>query len=213
MNSKKFSFVMTGGLALLGLLLVASIYLGDAFLHKQSNKLAGLKLDTRVIEEQQTSLVTANKDIQKYAELKTIADQIVPHDKDQARATREILNLAEQSGIKISSITFPASTLGQAAPKAPPTTDKSATDAPAKPAQPSVTQVKTVEGIKGLYQLDITIASDTRQAVSYDKLVNFLGQLEQNRRTAQVSQIAIQPDPLNRAGLNFTLTVTVYIKP
>lgn len=210
MSSKKVFFIMLGSLGLLAVLILACVVLGNNLLHKQSDKLLSLKLDNQVIEAQQTALVQANKDLQKYAELKSIAKQVVPQDKDQARATREIVSIAEQSGIQISSITFPASTLGQAAPK--PTTSDDSSGTP-KPVTSPVTQVKPVDGIKGLYQLDITIVSDTTKPATYAKLVNFLSRLEQNRRTAQVSQISIQPDSLNRSGLNFTLTITVYIKP
>lgn len=211
MNSKKMSYFMLGLVGVLGFVILASVVMGDILLHKTSNKLANLKIDNQVIESQQTSLITANKDLQKYSELKSIAKQIVPQDKDQARATREIISLADQVGIKISSITFPASTLGQTPPKAAASTD----DATATPKviTPSVTQVKAVEGIKGLYQLDITVVSDTTQPATYKQIISFLTKLEQNRRTAQVSQITILPDSLNRSGLNFTITVTVYIKP
>lgn len=211
MNSKKVFFVMSGLLSILGILLITTVVVGDKLLRKQSDRLASLKLEDQVIESQQASLVQANKDLEKYAELKLIAKQIVPQDKDQARAAREIINLAEQSGIKIASLNFPASTLGQALPKAAVPTEGSA-DVP-KPTAPPVTQVKPVDGIKGLYYLDISITSDTSRPVTYEKLVEFLDRLEQNRRTAQVTQISIQPDPRNRAGLNFTLTVTVFIKP
>ncbi|HUP26304.1 MAG TPA: hypothetical protein VM124_01495 [Candidatus Limnocylindrales bacterium] len=212
MSSKKVFYILCAITGVLGLSIIGTVVLGDTLLHKQSDKLVSLKLNNQVIESQQASLVRANKDLQKYAELKTIAQQIVPQDKDQARATREIVSIADQAGIKISSITFPASNLGQAQPKA---TTPSSDDAPkpATPAAPPVTQVKAVDGIKGLYKLDITIVSDTTKPVTYAKLVDFLGRLEQNRRTATVSQISIQPDSQNRTGLNFTLTLTVYIKP
>ena len=211
MNSKKVFFVMIGLLSLLGIMLITTVVAGDKLLRKQSDKLASLKLEDQVIEMQQASLVQANKDLQKYAELKSIAKQIVPQDKDQARAAREIISLAEQSSIRISSLTFPSSTLGQPVPKAPAAAEGAAE--PPKNTAPPVTQVKPVDGIKGLYYLDIAIASDSNRPVTYNKLVEFLERLENNRRTAQVSQISIQPDPRNRTGLNFTLTVTVYIKP
>lgn len=210
MSSKKIFFGMVGLLSLLGILLIATVVVGDKVLRSQSDKLASLKLEDQVIEMQQASLVQANKDLQKYAELKSIAKQIVPQDKDQARAAREIISLAEQSGIRIASLTFPTSTLGQPVPKAPAAAEGAETP---KTTAPPVTQVKPVDGIKGLYYLDIAMASDSNRPVTYNKLVEFLSRLENNRRTAQVSQISIQPDPRNRTGLNFTLTVTVYIKP
>lgn len=214
MSSKKMFFVMSGVIGLMSALLIATVVYGDNFLRKQSAILVELKLSDQVIEAQKTALGQAKRDIEKYKELKATAKQIVPQDKEQTEATREILNLAQQSGIKIASISFPPSTLGQAA--AP----KSSTPAPSGTAEtrppaaaPTVSQVKPVEGIKNLFQLDIVVTSDTTDTVSYTELIDFLGRLEQNRRTAQVTQISIQPDSKNRQSLNFTLTVTIYVKP
>lgn len=212
MNSKKVFFIMIGVLGLMVVLMAVVIGLGDTLLHKQSNQLLSLKLDNQVVEAQQASLVQAKSDLQKYSDLSAIAKQIVPQDKDQARATREIISLANQSGIKIASIGFPASTLGQAKTPSSTTTTTPTTPSTA-PATPTITQVKAVEGIKGLYQLDISVTSDVASPATYARLIDFLDRLEKNRRTAQVTQISIQPDAQNRAGLNFNLTITLYIKP
>lgn len=216
MNSKKVFYIMLGVVVLMFAVVVTTIVMGDKLLRKQSNKLVELKLEDQVIETQATSLVQAKKDIEKYSELESIANQIVPQDKDQARAVREIVSIAEQAGVKIASISFPDSTLGQAPKKTTKTTDTEAaatTPPPTTTTNPSETQVKKVEGIQNLYQLDITVASDTASPTSYSRLIDFLSRLEQNRRTAQVTQISILPLASNRTALNFTLTLTVYIKP
>lgn len=211
MTSKKFFYVMIGITVLMSGLVVGAVFLGDSFLRKQSEKLVSLKLDNEVIEQQQVALTQAKKDVEKYTELEAISKQIVPQDKDQARAAREIVSLAEQSGISISSITFPSSTLGLRPTTTTPATGTATTPTQA-PANP-LTQAKPVTGIDGLYQLDITVVSDTGRPATYTRLIEFLERLEQNRRTAQVTQISIQPDSENRINLNFTLTLTVYIKP
>jgi hypothetical protein len=216
MNSKKVYFGMLG---LIGLLLiggVGAVVIGNTMLKSKSNELVGLKLENRVLDEQQNALVQANKDIGTYAELENIAKSIVPQDKDQAKSVREIVKIAEDSGIKIASLSFPSSNLGTAAPKpaaVTPTEGNNEAAKPAAPAAPPVSQVKAVDGIPGLYQLEINLQTDTNSPVSYASLINFLYNLEQNRRTAQVSQINIQPDPSNVGSLTFTLVINVFIKP
>lgn len=215
MNSKRVYYAMIGMMGITVLLIMATVLLGDKLLHKQSEKLINLKLDNQVIDAQQTALGQAKKDIEKYSELEATAKQIVPQDKDQARATREIINLANQAGIKIANIGFPASTLGQPVikPATPSANNQTAPTTPVAPTTPSVTQVKPVEGIKNLLQLDITVTSDPANPTTYISLIDFLTRLEQNRRTAQVSQISIHPDAKDRNSLNFTLTITLYIRP
>lgn len=216
MSSKKVYFGMLGLIGLLIIGGVGAVVIGNSMLKSKSNELVGLKLENRVLDEQQNALVQANKDIGTYAELENIAKSIVPQDKDQAKSVREIVKIAEDSGIKIASLSFPSSNLGTAAPKpaaVTPSEGNNEAPKPATPAAPPVSQVKAVDGIPGLYQLEINLQTDTNSPVSYASLINFLYNLEQNRRTAQVSQINIQPDPSNVGSLTFTLVINVFIKP
>jgi hypothetical protein len=212
MNSKRVYFIMIGALVLSFGLLIGAVVFGDSLLKKKSSDLMGLKLENRVLDEQQVSLIQANKDIQKYAELEKTANAIVPQDKDQARTVREIVKLAEESNIPISSISFPSSTLGQPAAVAPKT---AAGDTPAKaaPAAPSITQVKPVEGMTGVYQMEIAVQSEASRPVPYSSLITFLSKLENNRRTAQVSTITITPFAQNINLVTFNLGINVFIRP
>lgn len=209
MDSKKVYFVMLAAIGLLGSLVIATAVIGNNMLKKQSNKLLEARLQNHVLDEQQTALTKATRDIDKYADLEKIAKVIVPQDKDQAATVREIVKIASQSGINLSSITFPSSTLGQTTPKAnggeSNTTDKSASS--------PITQVKPVQGLSGLYTMEITIQQDAKTPVTYPKLIEFLSKLEQNRRTAQVSGVSVLPTPKDHSLLTFSLTVKVYIKP
>lgn len=214
MNSKRIFFGMIGLVVLLSLGLLATVFIGNSMLQDRSKKLTDLKLENRLLDEQQIALVQANKDIDQYAELEKIAKAVVPQDKDQAKAVREIVLIADQAGVKLSAISFPASTLGQPTPKAAaPSSGDSEAPKTTAPATPPVTQVKPVDGIPGVFVSEINIQSDTANPVSYNKLINFLSRLEQNRRTAQVSSVTVQPNPLDRNKLTFNLVVNIYIKP
>lgn len=198
--------------------LLAMVYFGDQILQTKSKKLVELKLDNKVLDEQQIALLQANKDIEKYSELDKIARQIVPQDKDQAKTVREIVRIAEQSGVKLSAINFPASNLGQPTPKTTTQSDdasknNSGSTTPAKPTTPPVTQVKPADGIPGLYAMEITIQQDSNSPIPYSRLIDFLSRLEKNRRTAQVTSVTIQPNAQDRSRLTFNLIVNVYIKP
>lgn len=213
MNPKKVYFVMIGLVALTSLLAVGGIVLGTSMLKSKAAELTELKIQEQLIEEQQTALIQANKDIEKYEELESIAKTVVPRDKDQARTVREIVSLAEQSRIKISSIAFPSSTLGIKAPAPPKTSNDGEASSPTpKVVTPPISQVKPVEGIPGLYQLEVTL--NVRDvAISYNQLIDFLSRLEQNRRTAQVTSITIDPVGLSRQNLEFDLVMNVFVKP
>lgn len=200
--------VLTAGL------LIGSVFLGDRLLSKQSAKLTDLKLQNAVIESQQTALTKAKKDIATYTALNETAKQIVPQDKDQARAVREIINIANESGVSISGITFPNSNLGQVQPKAAAADGTQAQDTTSStPEAPAISQVKPVDGIKGVYQLEVSVNTTLTKPVTYTQLLDFLSRLEQNRRTAQITNLNIQPNQLDRTLLTFTIQLTIYIKP
>jgi hypothetical protein len=212
MDNKKMYFVMIGIVAVLSLANIGAIYGANQILASKSGKLSDLKLESSVLDEQNNSLSRSKKDIENYSELEKISKTVVPQDKDQAAAVREIVNIAAVHGIRLASVSFPASTLGQApAPAAKPSED-GANVAPVAPKAP-ITQVQPVEGITGVYSLLITVQQDTSAPTSYDNFIGFLSDLEQNRRTAQVSTVNVQPNPGNRNLLTFNITLNAYIKP
>ena len=199
MKTKQLYQLLLAGLVIMGFGFIAVGYGAEKVLESQSTQLAKLKAQSMSLEDQRSTLTKNKKDIAKYSELNTIAKTIVPQDKDQAEAVREIVKLASDSGIsKLSSVTFPASTLGTVTPG-----QKGA----------ALTQVKPVVGITGVYDLQIVIAQDNNNTIPYSQFITFLQNLEQNRRTAQVSNISVQPDTVNPKLVSFSLTIDEFIKP
>ncbi len=200
MDSRKVYFILIGVLVLLGLGLLGSAKVANGVLEAKSKNLVNLKAQEQAASASQVKVAKDKKDIATYADLNTIAKSVVPQDKDQAEAVQEIANLASQSGIRqLSSITFPPSTLGSTG-----TSVKTGA---------GLTQVTPAKGIPGVYQLQLTITQDNTSPVPYSSFTSFLTKLEQNRRTAQVSSISIQPDQKNPSQVSFTLIINEFIKP
>lgn len=218
MTAKQVHLILVGTISLLCLGLVGGAYNINAILGSRADKLVALKAESQALAQEQISLKKAKKDLATYAELDKIARAVVPEDKNQAQAVREIVNIAAANNVSLASITFPASTLGNGAK--PPTSSSSstATTAPAPSASANskannLSQLLPVKNIAGVYQLQITVTSDSNQPVQYDKFIDFLSALERNRRTAQVANIILAPDPKDSDYLTFTLTLNEYIKP
>lgn len=214
MNSKKLYYILIGVLVLCGVGLVFGAREANSLLETQSQKLVGLKASDQATTDQKSQLTQDKKDIANYSDLNSIAKSVVPQDKDQAEAVREIVNLASASGIpQLSSITFPPSTLGATVPTASAST--SASSSTTKAASPKgITQVTPVKDIPGVYDLQITVAQASgKDEVSYNSFLTFLKKLEQNRRTAEVSSITVQPDAKNPNQVSFTLVIDEFIKP
>ena len=200
MNSKRAFFLMIGLTLIAASSIVGAVIYGNKMLEQDSQKLLALKVDNKVLEQQQTALLKAKKDIAKYSNLEEVTQTIVPQDKDQARAVREVVELANQSGIKLQSITFPASTLGNSS--------SGTAGAPA-----GVSQAKPVTGIEGVYSLEMNIVPQNK--VSYYQFIDFLAKLEKNRRTSQVTRIKIDPSTPGEKNptIGFALTINIFVKP
>jgi len=199
MSSKQLYFAMLAIIGLLVIGLLGGAYASNKILLTESNHLVGSRLQAAVLDQEQEQLVTAKQEIKKYQDLATIADSVVPQDKDQAQAVQQIVNIANANGITLSSIKFPSSSLGSTGT----TTSK----------QALLSQLVPVKGISGVYDLQITVQSDSNHPVSFSSFVNFLSSLEHNRRTALVNSIALQPNSKDRSTLSFTLGLDEYIKP
>jgi hypothetical protein len=217
MSSKRLYFGLLGLIGLLCIGLLAGAYGANSLLTARANNLTGLKAKSQALALEQQGLVKAKNDIAQYASLEQIAKVVVPEDKSQAEAVREIVNIAATNGVTIGSITFPLSSLGNnvgsanagagVAPTAPAPTSA------ASNAQAKLSQLLPVKGIPGVYQLTITVVSDPRSPVSYNQVISFLNDLEHDRRTAQVNSIILQPLVTDHNHLTFTITLNEYIKP
>lgn len=219
MTSKRVHLMLIAVIGLLFAGLLGGAYGVNNLLSTQAQKLTALKAKNLALDQEQLSLNKAKKDIRTYDSLDKIARSVVPQDKNQAEAVREIVNIAAANGVKLAAINFPASTLGfkpagsanSASGKATVTTTPAAGSGNTKAA--GLSQLLPVTNIPGIYQLQITVNSDPNQPVLYDKFTGFLDALEHNRRTSQVATITLSPDAKRPAYLTFTLTLNEYIKP
>jgi len=200
-NSRRLYIVLIAVLILVNGSGVALLVFGNKYLDKQNAKLTDLKVEADTLDVVQRSLVTAKKDIETYSDLAKVVNTVVPQEKDQAKTIREIVKIANESGVPITSINFPTSSLGsKAVAGANPTTANAGTN----------TQTQKVDGISGVERLEITVTSGS--AVRYSNFILFLQKLEQNRRTSQVSATTVTPDVTNPSNVQFSLTLNVYIK-
>jgi len=221
MNSKRLYYVLVGLIILLFVGLGGGAYEINSMLQGRSTKLVDLRAKQQADLQEETELVAAKRDIKNYTDLYKIAQVVVPQNKDQTQAVRQIVALADKNGVQLASIDFPPSTLGGSA-----SNGTTATTHPAVSAESgavSLSQLKPVTGIPGVYDLDLTVTSDSNHPCTYSQLINFLSDLEQNRLTALVSSIDITPGGGSSSSssstksnpnlLSFALTLDIYIKP
>lgn len=199
MTAKRLNLLLMGALALLIVALLGSTYGVSKMLQAKSVQLANNRADSAKLSDQQADLIKSKQDIARYADLEKITKSIVPQDKDQAQAVREITNIASANDISLTTISFPSSTLG-------------ATKVGGV-SKTNLSQLTPVSNIPGVYNLQITVGNNPNNTVSFNQLDSFLRGLENNRRTAAVSSLSIQPQANSANRLVFTLVINTFIKP
>lgn len=202
MSPKRVFFILLGVSLVLAAAFVGVITYGKNLIVAEGETLKEVRLESAVLDKQSEALNQAKRDIAEYEDLEKIAKTVVPQDKDQARTVLELVALARQSSITVTGVSFPDSALGESGTRGKKTS-----------ASTDLTQLTPLDSPKGVYSMAIRIDTDPAQPVSYQQLIGFLERLENNRRTAQVSNIQITPDTENRSVLSFNLTLTSYVKP
>lgn len=205
MTAKRLYFLLLGSFLLLLAALVGIASNISSLMQTKAAELTNAKAQVNQLNVQQAGLAKSKQDIARYQGLVKITKTIVPQDKDQAQAVREITNIASANKVPLTSITFPTSSLGSAPVAASP--------AAAAKAKPNLSQLTPVVNIPGVYNLQITISNNGNNTVSFNQLDAFLRGLENNRRTAAVSTISIQPQQADSTRLVFSLVINTYIKP
>lgn len=200
MSSKQLYWTLLGGCALLAALLIASVFFGTSLLQEKSSELEEAKIEREVVDMQESSLIQAKQDIEKFSELEQLSKRIIPQEKDQARTVRELIAIAKQSGVTISTVSFPTSNLG--------VSEAAASDSSGKSI---ITQAEPVQGLSDLYELDVSI--QVNNPVRFNQLISFLEGLEKNRRTSQVQAVTITPDSNERDNITFNISLAVFLKP
>ncbi len=222
MNSKKARNLLLGLLGFGLFVFIIISFIGTSMLTKKSRAMVDLKVKSANIDAQLINLAQAKKDVEKYKSFNDIAASVIPKDKDQVQAIADIFHIAQESGITLQSVAFPVSTLGTKAAPTAPAAGQQTTATPATPTQGAISQAKPFSAVPGLYSLELTITPQSddslppEKQVTFPKFINFLSAIENNRRTAQITNVSIQP--LNIGGgtselINFTLTLNIFIKP
>jgi hypothetical protein len=216
MTSKRVYFIIIGLVGLLFIGILGGTYGVNSLLQAQSNKVIALKSQVAGLNDEQIELTKAKQSITTYTNLDNIAKAVVPQNKDQAEAVRQIVALAASSGVELDSIAFPTSSLGISATGVQSTATTAVVPTAAASASASaLSQLTAVPNIPGVYVLVINVNSSTATGhlATYPEMIAFLSALEQNRQTALVSSLSITPNANNRSLFSFALTLDIYIKP
>ena len=187
MTPKRLFYGLCAVCSLIILGIGAMVYLGNAFLSKEAARIADARADEELVDKRIALKNDLEKTIDDYTELKTLATKFLPDSKNQDDLIAEFYTIADKSNIMVSGLSFTASGTkvgGQS-------------------------QTTPLKDAKNVLVFPFTV---TNYSASFTQLINFLENLENNRRKLQITQIQLQPD--DKTGLiNVpSMSIESYIK-
>lgn len=201
MNSaKKVYYLLIAGFLVLTAGIFAMLYFSKNFLSAAEDELIAAKLEIIKQEEIESTYRENINNLEKYSETAGVLEEVIPKEKDQARAVREIDAIAKQNGMAINTLTFPSSDLNKTTPAggtaATPTT--------------AVSQAKPVKGLNGVLGIDVNVElrSQNESPISTDQLLSMLRAIENNRRNMRVTSINF-----NAGDQTVDIKLTIFVKP
>lgn len=218
-NAKRLSYVLGALLFLQAVGMISLAVFANSWLTSKSENIVTLKLDTALLEAKQEVNQQALVDLDKYEATRVLLEKIVPKSKDQAKTIGELQTIAEETGVTIGTMTFPASELGNS------TTNVAVVGTSLSAAASNtnaVSQAKPVSNIPGLLGIEVSLSQIDKKGqpsgtgTSYKQLIAFLEAVEKNRRTMQIKTLQVLPIKSSTgsiSGYSLTLTMNIFVKP
>ena len=214
MTTKKAHFGLLGLLVLVIVAIGLAMYFSRVFLKSNSDSLVNAKLELYKIDETEYIYRKNQAILQENQETADILASVLPQEKDQAKAVREITQIASDNGLSVKAIRFPGSDLVITNKPVAAQTQGSTTTPQATPSGPTISQAKPVNGLNNVLgiavEVELTSARSGAQ-ISTDQVLSFLQQIENNRRNIRVTSINFGSSV--DEGKTLKIDTLLFIKP
>lgn len=192
MDAKKLFKILLGGVAVVVVLFAFGYRTGLARLESGHQTIGTLEAKLEAVDEKLVLTQRTRTQLTQLEFIQTIASEVLPDSKGQPELVGQILLIAKQNGVTISSIQFASS---------------------GNTTQPDLTQAEPLEGIPGVYTLPLTLRANG----DYDDVLDMLRSIETNRRKIQTRSVNLKPI-LSSSGRPTTrvisdITLDVYVRP
>jgi hypothetical protein len=196
-------------------------------LTNSSSELSTLRKEIADLDKKREGLEKAKVVLADNTSTLLTLSKVIPVDKDQAKIVEEIYAIADNAGVTIDSVGFPASTLGNQAakPTATATTQGTTTPSGSTPTttatpQKSISQATPLKDIPGVQSIELSIGAINSKSlppssgVRYAELMSFIRQIERNERAIQITAIGIGQDKVvnNEPTFSLTISLTIFVK-
>jgi Tfp pilus assembly protein PilO len=186
LTSKITFFSLLAALAIVIIAVGFMLYWSNSQLENRSASIEEKRMIAAELDAKTVAASKLKEELQQKSELVTVASDVLPDSKSQENIVGELIDIAASRGLKLESISFAG---GQTV------------------VDPETSQTEKVDGLPGVFSLSINTSIET----DYENVLQFLEDLENNKRQFEVTNLSISPseDEL----FSVLLSIVTYIKP
>jgi Tfp pilus assembly protein PilO len=184
-SSKQSFFGFLGGLILVLVAVALMMYWANSQLESRSASIQQKQAESQELDDKTARAGQLKDELKEYGDLISVTSDIVPNTKTQENIVGELIDIAAGRGLKLENISFGGS---------------------ADVANPETSQTEKVDGMPGVFSLTVSTSIET----DYENVLQFLEDLETNKRQFEVTNLSISPtDEI----FSVSLSIVTYIKP
>lgn len=149
------------------------------------------RVESQELDDKTARAKTLREQLNELSDIVSVSAEVLPDAKSQENIVGELLSLAANRGISLETIAFDGG---------------SATGS----SNPETSQATQVVGMTGVFSLGVQTSVET----DYENILQFLEDIENNKRQFEVTNISIAPSATEGSSLfSAQLTLVTYIQP
>ena len=185
-TSKTSFFGLIGALVLVLGLVIFMMYWSKSQLNNRSTSIDDKRMQVQELEAKTEAATKLRTELEEKSDLVQVVNDVLPDSKSQENIVGELIDIAATRGLQLANISFSGA--------------QNSTD-------PETSQTEKVDGLPGVFSLNLTTAIET----DYENVLQFLEDLENNKRQFEVKSLSISPNEGDQFSVS--LTIVTYIKP
>ena len=186
LTPKSSFFGLLAALALVAGIVLLTLYWSKTQLEDRSAMIEEKQAQTDELDAKTAAAILLREELAEKSELVAVTSDIVPDSKSQENIVGELIDIAAGRGLQLETISFAG---------AQNTTN------------PETSQTEKVAGLPGVFSLTVNTSIET----DYENVLQFLEDLENNKRQFEVTSLSISPNEFDTFSVS--LSIVTYIKP
>lgn len=187
-TSKQAFFGLCAGIVLSLAGTVFILYWANSQLEIRKDQINEKRTESQELDNNITRAKSLREQLDELSDIVKVSSEVLPSSKSQENIVGELLALASKRGLTLESISFEG--------------------ASSDPTNPETSQAELLKDISGVYSLGIQTSITT----DYENILQFLEDVENNKRQFEITDISIAPVP-DTNQFDAQLTLVTYIQP